>query len=76
MKNLKLLLALAVVLGAGSAFTTQRSSQDIYVRTSEGVYEPLGTEGPGECGASGPGCHFEKIGDDFQALDSQVWQPN
>lgn len=78
MKNLKLLLALAVVLGVGSAFTTQKDSTGgIYVKVAEGDYRPLGTEPPGNCIESGDGCHFEKIGEnDYQALDSDFWQSN
>jgi hypothetical protein len=77
MKNLRLLLALAVVLGAGSAFTTQKhSTGGVYVKVGPNDYRPLGTEGPGNCIESGDGCHFEKIGEDeFEALDSFVWLP-
>ena len=77
MKNLKLLLALAVVLGAGSAFTTQKhSTGGVYVKVGPNDYRPIGTEPAGECLGSGDGCHFEKIGEDnYQALDSFVWLP-
>ncbi|WP_277014292.1 hypothetical protein [Flavobacterium lindanitolerans] len=77
MKNLRLLLALAVVLGAGSAFTTHESvTGGTYVKVGPDDYRPLGTEGPGMCIESGEGCHFQKIGENqYEALDSFVWLP-
>ncbi|OJX54853.1 MAG: hypothetical protein BGO88_02980 [Flavobacterium sp. 38-13] len=49
MKNFKLLLALAIVLGAGSAFTTiKEDSTTIYVKV-DGVFTPQDEAGSGRC---------------------------
>ncbi len=67
MKNLKLMLAAAVVLGAGSAFTTLKSAPGEYVNDNGSFI--LKDTAPGNCVEGGDICTYIKVGENFVPLD-------
>lgn len=70
MKNLKLLLAAAVVLGAGSAFTTakEKTAEQVYVDV-DGIRTPI-EQADGNCEDGGPYCQYTLNGNTPVPLDS------
>lgn len=70
MKNLKLLLAAAVVLGAGSAFTTakEKTAEQVYVDV-DGIRTPI-EQANGQCVPDGDYCQYTLNGQTEVPLDS------
>ncbi|WP_277015000.1 DUF6520 family protein [Flavobacterium lindanitolerans] len=70
MKNFKLLLAAAVVFGAGSAFTTAKvkTAEQVYVDV-DGIRTPI-EQADGKCELGGPYCQYTLDGDTPVPRDS------
>ncbi len=70
MKNFKLLLAAAVVFGAGSAFTTakEKTADQVYVDVN-GIRTPI-EQANGRCVDEGPYCQYTLNGNTPVPLDS------
>lgn len=79
MKNLKLLLALAVVLGAGSAFSTAEKAQEEFIQVEPGNIVPENEAGPGHCENGGPGCRYVSNGSggytNIDGASLKLWVP-
>ncbi len=79
MKNLKLLLALAVVLGAGSAFSTSEKAQEEFIQVAPNVIVPESEAGPGTCQDDGPGCRYVSNGSggytNIDGASLKLWVP-
>lgn len=80
MKNLKLLLALAVVLGAGSAFSTVKEAQEEFIQVEVGNIVPENEAGPGHCENNGPGCRYVSNGSggytNIDGATLKLWVPD
>lgn len=80
MKNFRLLLAAAVVFGAGSAFSSFEKAQDEFIQVAPGVIVPENEAGPGHCENDGPGCRYISNGaggyTNIDGASLKLWVPD